>query len=527
MASPAGSLCSVCGRQLQVGDSFCSNCGARTAAAAPSQTQVSQHHSNTMSSPELKGYTAVPTEATSRSCTLREDTAVSSDVTSYAASSRALEATGTDEEPRTARLIGESNPELQLASAKFIGDLVSSKEMIPIESDSVYGAALVIPQIARSLDFPRELVLMSMTSVFYLAVAIILHAWLLTYIDKDEKVFAKFGGQMYLCDFGANLQQCTEDPQFPGCTGPGGTRMTAPRLYDVSTWITRVFVRDSLKGMFPNMTLDEINANADPGEYGIESYWCRVICTFIFILHLVPEAKLCIEMAQLLWHIPTQNGSWVEVKEESGEFLDHLRIKVAGMSRIWKIVNFIFVLLPKSLLLFYTAKAGVFFLMETAGIDAIIVNSVALGFLLGLDELITECLLPDSTVLVLQKCEGYVPGKEHQTKKGRSSAYAELADEDTIDVFYEQQKIFGVLGWTLLIRDFLLRYTKYFWIVIVAFLGFMYAYYLTVCQIEEGRWVSKPLHVPKSLMFSSLNAFLPFLFPLPVEEEPSWTMPES
>eukprot|EP00930_Biecheleria_cincta_P043432 TRINITY_DN29823_c0_g1_i1.p1 TRINITY_DN29823_c0_g1~~TRINITY_DN29823_c0_g1_i1.p1 ORF type:complete len:462 (-),score=57.31 TRINITY_DN29823_c0_g1_i1:241-1626(-) len=460
-----------------------------------------------MSETECKGYALVSARDTSR----REINAASDDA-------RNPDGERNDERRITIpRPSPDADPEFQLACAKFVGGLVSTKETIQVENDSVYGAALVIPQVARSMACPRELLLMSFTSIFYLSLTIILHVLLLTYIDKEEKVFDKFGGEMYLCDLGVNLEQCTEDPDFPGCMGPGGTKMSAPRLYDWSTWVTRNFVRDSFKAMFPHMTLDEINAKVDPGEYGIESYWCRVICVFIFVLTLVPEAKLCIEMANCLWRVPTENASWVEVNEGASDLIDSLRIKIAGMSCGWKLSNAIFVLMPKTILLVWTAKAGVFFLMETAGIDAIIVNSVALGFLLSLDELITEALLSTSTRLVLEKCEGFTLGED----PGKQT------DEHMIDVFYEQQKVSGCFSWVLLIRDFVFRHTLSIWIVALIFVGFVGSYYLTSCQLDEGRWVSKPLHLPNSLKFNVINAALSFLFPVPVEEKASWTMPET
>merc|ERR1712226_1337334 len=59
----------------------------------------------------------------------------------------------------------------------------------------------------------------------------------------------------------------------------------------------------------------------------------------------------------------------------------------------WKVVNAIVVLLPKFLLWKLTIETGTFFLMETSGIADIIVNSVALSFILGIDEMIFGKLL--------------------------------------------------------------------------------------------------------------------------------------
>ena len=93
-------------------------------------------------------------------------------------------------------------------------------------------------------------------------------------------IVGKFGGQMHLCDFGANIQNC---PDGKNCKGPGGTSYTSERLYNWEMWATRMYVRDSFTALFPNRA-DEIMDAVDPGEYGLESYNLRVICCFVFAL---------------------------------------------------------------------------------------------------------------------------------------------------------------------------------------------------------------------------------------------------
>ena len=40
--------------------------------------------------------------------------------------------------------------------------------------------------------------------------------------------------------------------------------------------------------LFPQMQ-DEIDKNVDPGEYGVESYWCRLVCIFIFVTAILDD----------------------------------------------------------------------------------------------------------------------------------------------------------------------------------------------------------------------------------------------
>merc|ERR1712232_373104 len=78
-----------------------------------------------------------------------------------------------------------------------------------------------------------------------------------------------------------------------------------------------------------------------------------------------------------------------------------------GMSRGWKLWNFLFIFTPKLMLWWRTAVAGTDFLMETASIDGIIVNSVALGFLLSFDDIITDNLMSVQENFLLDKVEDF------------------------------------------------------------------------------------------------------------------------
>eukprot|EP00931_Biecheleriopsis_adriatica_P074895 TRINITY_DN48871_c0_g1_i1.p1 TRINITY_DN48871_c0_g1~~TRINITY_DN48871_c0_g1_i1.p1 ORF type:complete len:494 (-),score=93.16 TRINITY_DN48871_c0_g1_i1:75-1406(-) len=422
---------------------------------------------------------------------------------------------------RPSRILDKSLSEeerMKLASAKFIGGLLLSRTEIGVEQGSVYGAVITIPQVARSLGWPLELAQISMSSALFYAICVFLHAWILTFIDKEEKVLDSFSGQMYLCDFGAHLESCHGPDD---CIGPGGTEMTAPRLYNWDQWATRNFVRDSIIAMFPDKA-DVIRKTIDPGEYGVESYWCRLVCCIVFVLSMVPEAKLCVNMGKLLWNVPTKNETWVSVNEEvdqdgsSDKWLDMLNVKVAGMSLCWKLVYAIFVLLPKSCLLLYTARAGIFFLMDTAGIDDIIVNSVALGFLLSLDELITESLTSRETRLVLERCEGYQPDCRPD---GEDEFWS---DEALLEEFHNKQQLTSLDAWMTLIRQFWWRRMFYVAMTLLMTSLLIGNYYWSHCEFEHGRWVSKDLYTPKGMSYHAWNAFFSVFFPEQYRKGPAW-----
>merc|ERR1719272_2240747 len=82
------------------------------------------------------------------------------------------------------------------------------------------------------------------------------------------------------------------------------------------------------------------------------------------------------------------------------------------MPRIWKFINFMFVLVPRFMLWQFTCRTGILFLFETASIENTIVNTTALCFILDIDELFFEVFSTDLTKHMLDILEGFqLPGK--------------------------------------------------------------------------------------------------------------------
>merc|ERR1719235_2767748 len=103
-----------------------------------------------------------------------------------------------------------------------------------------------------------------------------------------------------------------------------------------------------------------------------------------------------ISLFQLLKKVPSKAESWVDYDPDSDEGLG-LKFKVAGMPKKWKIFNALVIGVPKLLIWAITVDAGIRFLMETAGMVDLILNSVAMGFILDIDELIADRLANEAT----------------------------------------------------------------------------------------------------------------------------------
>lgn len=223
----------------------------------------------------------------------------------------------------------------------------------------------------------------------------------------------------------------------------------------------------------------------------------------------------------LLHSVPTANESWVtysvpsfapkaRVKEVGGySQLDFVQLKVAGMPSMWKIINLIIVFVPKALLFKIVCTVGVNFLMDTAGILDLVLNSCALGFIAGIDELIFDLFLKDSTKYIMDNLESF-----------------QLYETGHLELYTDDELIaeFNVLRnaswrknvWRVVPMRFIMSVACTAW--------FVWSYYNKFCQQdEEGTMISKPMHLPKTFSISILHVLFPRFFPADVDPEPFWT----
>eukprot|EP00929_Paragymnodinium_shiwhaense_P034926 TRINITY_DN18954_c0_g1_i1.p1 TRINITY_DN18954_c0_g1~~TRINITY_DN18954_c0_g1_i1.p1 ORF type:complete len:469 (+),score=95.75 TRINITY_DN18954_c0_g1_i1:270-1676(+) len=389
----------------------------------------------------------------------------------------------------------EAKKQRNLAKAKLLSFLEKREAGSLVAEQNVYGSAIVLPQIARSLEWPDMMVRFVVRNMFFLFLNIVVQTMLLYYVSKEGQVVNKFGGQMYLCDFGAALERdmC---PDGQGCTGPLGTHISPPRLYSWAAIVDRAFTRDSMLAIFPEKK-DEIDKLVDVGEYGLESYGCRILCVFLFMIAMISEFWVTLDMFRLIYYIPTAAESWVSydvpeweskdrVKEIRGlSELDLVSLKVAGMPMRWKIFNWVCICSPKAVLWFTLCRIGVAFLMDTAAMDDLIVNSVALGFISSIDELFFLTLTKDAVRYMMDatgKFDLYDCSEEE-----------EMTDEQCLEwqLRYDNRpqslmsQIIGFLPLRLLVATF--------WMGV-----FIVDYYMNSCQRgEDGTWVSRPQYTPE------------------------------
>lgn len=402
----------------------------------------------------------------------------------------------------------------QVAAGKLCS-YFEKTEAIGLQKDSVYGAAIAVTQIARSAGWPSTLTALAVRLKFFALVSLFLQAYLLSMLGTELLVMYPFSGQMHLCDFGRTIATC---PDGPNCKGPGGTTFSYPRLYNYQTWNTRRFVRNVLQSMFPHRA-DEIAHTADPGEYGLEDYRCRTVCIFLFLAAVLSDLKMTMSDATVIACIPNKCEPWLVYDEESKHKKDELDLleldlitfQIRGMTIFWKCESIIFVILPKLIIWVSLCLSGVHFLMETAGIQDLIINAMALTFILQIDELLYVCCTTTATQYIMENLLGFC--RDDVTKE-------ETYSNDEVLEEYHQRELGNIQG-------FITKVMPWRFLFILTLQGiFMMTYYVENCdRDEDGDWVSKSMFTPESAHAVGL---LPRMFGImpKAQQDPFWEMPD-
>eukprot|EP00434_Breviolum_minutum_P030991 symbB.v1.2.027409.t1/scaffold2802.1/size122644/5 len=263
------------------------------------------------------------------------------------------------------------------------------------------------------------------------------------------------------------------------------------------------------------------NFTVTPPELRISLIACA--CIFLFMLAVVEDLKESVGLGRTLWRLNGRSESWVSYswpqwasKEEVKKIkdmseLDCVKFQVAGIPTHWKVFYLVFVLLPKFALWLAVAKSGVHYLMETAGIVDLIVNSMALTFVLEVDEMVFHRFTTTLTKHIMNNIQD-LPNFDITQEETETNLQALER--------YKAEEL-GSARWSKLMLSIPWR----FFLVLLLQAIFVSNYYLENCQkTEDGSWVSRELRMPKDLSYRPLALMFGLLS---TDGDPVWSMPTS
>eukprot|EP00931_Biecheleriopsis_adriatica_P124112 TRINITY_DN9920_c0_g2_i1.p1 TRINITY_DN9920_c0_g2~~TRINITY_DN9920_c0_g2_i1.p1 ORF type:complete len:441 (-),score=57.60 TRINITY_DN9920_c0_g2_i1:52-1326(-) len=379
---------------------------------------------------------------------------------------------------------GESSDEsdhiLSQALTKSILE-IEAESSVTIKQNTIYSAAIVIPQVARTVGWSKTMMILVIRSYLFLALNYFLQFSLVYFIFDELNLLSRFAGRPSLCNFGSSMWRC---PTGEDCVGPGGTVFQPEQLYPFNVWQTRGFVRDSLLSLFPERA-DEISSHVQPGEYGVESYFCRMFCCFIFCIVVMEDLYELWSFVKLLYYLPGRAEDWAQYENQRSV---KFTFTLAGMPGPWKAINLIVIFFPRLLLFKSVTYCGINFLMETSDITSMIVNTTAISFLLQIDELIFSHFLNKSEQHILEHLQEF----DHGFDRPGFDRPTHDESEDDGSLVFRRRDFVRLVPWRMIFT-------------VTALFAFLCEYYHAHCQREDdGSWVSAPLYLPESVVYNPM-----------------------
>lgn len=262
-----------------------------------------------------------------------------------------------------------------------------------------WDSVVIITMLARSCEWNFFFTTLAIRQVGFALLALVLQVLLLDLFWLSMRGFRILAGQPHLCNFGMNFPLC---PNARDCIGPGGTTYTDTSLFsDFDTWSTRMFFRDSLLAIFNatehrNLT-HAVQRNVDPGEYGLENAVCRWVCVFILGAQCQIEINEMLNVSLIIRRVPTRSDSWLVHRgssdgEPCSKDIGDVSFRIAGIPLGWKICFIVLVVGSRAYATLRTMALGTEMMMWTGSVEEMILNSLALTFILGLNDSVFKAL---------------------------------------------------------------------------------------------------------------------------------------
>lgn len=288
--------------------------------------------------------------------------------------------------------------------------LRSSHKGIP--RDSLYGSAVVLPQVARTAK------------------------WNPVFVGKVVKAFSL----LLMC----NVVQI----MFVYEVGKLVKEQTSKCNGNEEFCIDEGYVRFDHGGLFKHWYLCHNDIHQ-----------LRLLCMFAFVVHMFHDARQSFEMLVLFMSLPTSEGPWLRVSQTHEITADggdlqakrttdlQLGYQVDGMPAFWKAFNTVVWLAPKILIWIFLFLFGGVWLMNTPERKELILNAVALVFVSQMDELLFASVANVETQQRMEEIQPWMPPYEHH-KGGDDSS------EDDLDILVHASRF---RRWCLICIDMIVN----------------------------------------------------------------------
>eukprot|EP00448_Togula_jolla_P021852 CAMPEP_0170572822 /NCGR_PEP_ID=MMETSP0224-20130122/2430_1 /TAXON_ID=285029 /ORGANISM="Togula jolla, Strain CCCM 725" /LENGTH=483 /DNA_ID=CAMNT_0010895355 /DNA_START=8 /DNA_END=1456 /DNA_ORIENTATION=+ len=301
------------------------------------------------------------------------------------------------------------------------------RNLISIPKQSVISTAICFPQLARCSGYARTFSAMSIKHVILAFLSLWMQAFLLEAMRQALLTIDQADGVPHLCTYGFDYGDDANPPK-----GPLGLAYERSRG-NIEPSYQKLMLRNTIAQLMRSLAAANVttlvNDEMGPVDYGLESPNCRFLSVTMFLISLSGEMVALWRWAVYLWKSPRRklmasgqssssssedefgfgdndNCQWIKFRDwpdtsqnpakrkelwnalEKTE-LDHIRFVATGMPLGWKIYSGLLVFM-KAVILIELSWIGLMFLMHTGVIIKLILNSVALLFIVDVDLIFFE-----------------------------------------------------------------------------------------------------------------------------------------
>jgi len=289
------------------------------------------------------------------------------------------------------------------------------KNVLGLSPQSVYTASIVFPQIARSSGYQLTYVAISLKMICLTIICFVLQLIFVISLWQASVYRPTQGGGPHMCTYGQDTGNSQQ-------TGPLGITINPDRSNLESNY-KMLIIRNTLWEVLRHLNIT--NSAIGPVEFGTESASCRGAAVAAFFFSIILEVSSMWSTAVFLVRSPTLHSrneyhaeQWISLAEPNlftGNLrsvlgksdLDCVTFKMAGMPLCWKILWAWPVLLCRQVIIATVAYVGFYFLMNTGGIVDLVLNCIALVFIVDMDKLSFAAFATHVTCDILQRLQPF------------------------------------------------------------------------------------------------------------------------
>merc|ERR1719329_347598 len=177
-------------------------------------------------------------------------------------------------------------------------------------------------------------------------------------------------------------------------------------------------------------------------EVGPSNHLFYYVTLFIWIMNMLKELRKCFLLVADIHSVPLCQDQRDMLEEELGDPGEASEISIVALTRPVKLAMYILVCFPKTFICLVLMKEGMEWLTATTKFEDLVMNAVAMGFVLNIDELLYQVILPEEKKTEVEDIDFKLPAQNCSAEEEKRRDKAVMRNDYRDSSFYV---IFAVL----------------------------------------------------------------------------------